>query len=148
MFKRVVTTAFLMIGMLHSAIASEDNAKSEIEAALTEWTADFNARRADKICALFAPDVRADVAGRPERDYDALCNLLTRSLRDTTRSYTYTVEIKEILVFGQVAVVRLVWMLAVKNKEDGRESTSVEPGMDLFRKQSDGAWRIIRYMAY
>jgi steroid delta-isomerase len=74
--------------------------------------------------------------------------LLTRSLNDVTRSYTYNLDIKEILVFGDTAVVRLVWTLTVKNKQDGRETTSVEPGMDLFRKQSDGRWRIIRYMAY
>ncbi|MCX5479048.1 hypothetical protein OSH08_08530 [Kaistia geumhonensis] len=24
----------------------------------------------------------------------------------------------------------------------------VEPGIDIFRKEADGRWRIIRYMAY
>lgn len=66
---------------------------------------------------------------------------------DETRSYRYALDIKEILVFGDVAVVRLVWTLTIKEK-DGREMKSVEPGMDLFRRQADGSWKIVRYMAY
>jgi len=56
-------------------------------------------------------------------------------------------DIKEIVVFGDVAVVRLVWTLTIKEK-DGREFKSVEPGMDIFRRQADGSWKIVRYMAY
>lgn len=66
---------------------------------------------------------------------------------DETRSYRYALDITEILVFGDVAVVRLVWTLTIKEK-DGREMKSVEPGMDLFRRQADGSWKIVRYMAY
>lgn len=129
-----------------AATAAEDEA-AEIRAALAQWTDDFNAGRADKVCDLFAKDARADVAGPPERDYAAICDVLTRSLADKTRHYSYAMDIKEILVFGEVAVVRLVWTLTIK-KEDGGTAKSVEPGMDIFQKQPDGSWKIIRYMAY
>jgi steroid delta-isomerase len=56
-------------------------------------------------------------------------------------------DIKEVLVFGDVAVVRLVWTLTVK-LANGASVESVEPGMDIFKKQADGSWQIIRYMAY
>jgi steroid delta-isomerase len=55
-------------------------------------------------------------------------------------------DIKEILVFGDVALVRLVWTLTIKNS-DG-EIKSVEPGLDFFQRQADGTWKIVRYMAY
>ncbi len=42
---------------------------------------------------------------------------------------------------------RLVWTLTIKEK-DGSTAKSVEPGMDIFKKQPDGSWKIIRYMAY
>jgi ketosteroid isomerase-like protein len=42
--------------------------------------------------------------------------------------------------------VRLVWTLTIKEK-DGSTIESIEPGMDIFRKQH-GSWKIIRYMAY
>ena len=87
------------------------------------------------------------MAGTAERDYTAICDVLTRSLNDKTRHYSYAKDIIEVLVFGDVAVVRLVWTLTIK-KQDGGTAESIQPGMDIFRKQSDGSWKIIRYIAY
>ena len=56
-------------------------------------------------------------------------------------------NIKEVLVFGDVAVVRLTWTL-IMTPPDGMMTKSVEPGMDIFKKQDDGSWKIIHYMAY
>lgn len=141
--------AALMLALLPVAPVTPraDGAASEIRAALARWTEDFNTRRADKVCDLFAKDARADVAGAPERDYAAICEVLTRSLQDETRRYHYAMDIKEILTFGDTAIVRLVWTLTIE-QPDGSKATSVEPGMDLFQKQPDGSWKIIRYMAY
>jgi steroid delta-isomerase len=44
-------------------------------------------------------------------------------------------------------VVRLTWTLKVRGR-DAAETTSVEPGIDIFRRQVDGSWRISRYIAY
>ena len=68
-------------------------------------------------------------------------------MTNKTRAFSYALDIKEVLIFGDVAVVRLVWTLTIKER-DGREIKSVEPGMDIFRRQADGSWRIVRYMAY
>jgi steroid delta-isomerase len=38
--------------------------------------------------------------------------------------------------------------LTVRQKDTGREITSVEPGLDVFRREGDGRWRIVRYVAY
>ena len=45
-------------------------------------------------------------------------------------------------------MVRLTWTLKVRQRDSGKLSTSVEPGLDIFRRQGDGHWRIIRYIAY
>jgi uncharacterized protein (TIGR02246 family) len=124
-----------------------DAAAAEVKRALTQWMADFNAGKSDRVCDLFADDVRADYRGYPTRDHQAVCDLLTKSLSDSTRDFRYALDIKEILSFGDVVVVRLVWTLTIK-QNDGREITSVEPGMDIFRRQADGRWKIVRYMAY
>jgi steroid delta-isomerase len=142
-----VGLALLAAAATH-ARASDDAARAEIAAALAQWTADFNAGRAEATCGLFARDLRADVRGQPERGYQAQCDLLKRSLADASRSYSYTHAIREILVFGEVAIVRLTWTLTVRQKDTGREAVSVEPGLDVFRRQRDGRWRIIRYMAF
>jgi ketosteroid isomerase-like protein len=32
--------------------------------------------------------------------------------------------------------------------KDAAETTSVEPGIDIFRRQADGSWKISRYIGY
>lgn len=152
--RRYAAAAFAIVSvfaaMAPNAIAEDAaaaDAAAEIRQALTHWTDDFNAGRTDKVCDLFAADVRADVRGAPERDHAAICDLLVSSLKDESKHYRYAMDIKEILVFGDVAVVRLVWTLTIEPK-DGASIESVEPGIDIFKKQADGSWQIIRYMAY
>jgi steroid delta-isomerase len=130
------------------AAADDDDAQAAIRRALLQWTADFNARNVDKVCDLFEPGLIYDFQGLPEQRYDDICPRLKRALGDDTRSWTYAQpDIKEILVFGDIAVVRLTWTSTVTGGPEG-EVKSVEPGMDIFRRQSDGSWKIMRYLAY
>ena len=136
----------LMAVMPLKAVA-EDSAEAAIRSALAQWTQDFNGGNAEKACALFAPDLRYDFRGYPERDYRDICDRMQRSLGDKSKSYSYDLEVREILVSGDIAVVRLVWKLTV-TLPNGQQVVSIEPGLDVFRKEPDGAWRIIRYIAY
>jgi steroid delta-isomerase len=106
MRKRFVTSfmtwAFVaLLGVALPAAASDDASRSEVAAALAQWTADFNAGLANEVCDLFARDLRADFRGQPERGFDAQCELLKRSLSDRTRTFSYALAIKEILVWGE-----------------------------------------------
>jgi uncharacterized protein (TIGR02246 family) len=142
-----VRGGLLSLALICSAAAQGDTpAQAAIRAALTQWMADFNAGRAEKVCDLFARDLVAQYRGQPERGWDALCDLLKRSLADRGKTYSYALAIHEILVEGDLGVVRLTWTLTVRGK-DG-EATSVEPGIDIFRRQADGSWKISRYLAY
>jgi steroid delta-isomerase len=127
---------------------SADAAETAIRTALARWTSDFNERDASRICDLFAKDLRYDFRGLPERDYDALCGLLHKALADRTRQFVYSPEIREIIVSGDLAVVRLTWTVKVTTPGAATAVESKEPGLDVFRRQSDGSWKIIRYIAY
>ena len=61
---------------------------------------------------------------------------------------TYDLTIKEIIVSGDLAAVRLVWTLTVKRPGQVGGTATTEPGLDLFRRQGDGTWKIVRYLAY
>jgi ketosteroid isomerase-like protein len=143
----LVTLALLLVWP-RPAGAADEIAEANIRSALTAWTTDFNGRRTDKVCDLFEPDLKADFRELPEQHYDDICGRLKRALADTARVWTYAPpDIKEILVFGDIAVARLVWTATVKGAPEG-EVKSVEPGMDIFRRQPDGGWKIMRYLAF
>lgn len=131
-----------------AAAQSAVEAEKAIRDALTGWTADFNARDTTRICDLFAPDLRYDFRGTPERDYNAMCSGLKRTLADRSKTLTYSFDIKEIIVSGDLAVVRLVWTSRVAADGASQAVETREPGLDVFRRQPDGKWRIIRYLAY
>jgi ketosteroid isomerase-like protein len=135
-----------MLAALFAASAGAADAEpvADIRSTLEQWTESFNAGKAAEVCDLFARDVIAEFRGQPERGYDDLCKLLQRSLQDTTRKYHYALKIKEIIPAGELAIVRLEWRLDISPLN----VTSVEPGLDVFRRQADGHWRIIRYLAY
>ena len=122
--------------------------RKAIRDALAKWTDDFNARDATRICDLFAPDLRYDFRGSPERDYDAICSALHRALGDRSKTLIYSFDIKEIIVSGDMAIVRLVWTSRLSRDGSSQAIETKEPGLDVFRRQADGKWRISRYMAY
>jgi ketosteroid isomerase-like protein len=136
-------------GLLPGAAAEPKEApEATIRAVLEKWTADFNAGNAEEVCNLFSPELRYDFRGQSERNYKDICSLLHSSLEDGTKKYAYTLQIKEILVWGELAVVRLVWTLRVWSINPPSFAESIEPGMDIFRRQADGSWKIVRYLAY
>ena len=138
----------MALGISPAAAQHADPAQDAIRTALLRWTADFNARKSAAICDLFAPDLRYDYRGQPERGYREICDLLHRSLSDPTKHYNYSPEIKEIIVSGDIAVVRLVWTLSISSDGKTDAIVSKEPGLDVFRREPGGDWKIIRYIAY
>jgi ketosteroid isomerase-like protein len=83
----------------------------------------------------------------PEQNYTLLCNRLHRALADHTQSYHYGLRIKEVMVSGDLAVVRLTWTSTLTDK-GGKQVTENEPGLDVFGRQRDDGWKIIRYISY
>jgi ketosteroid isomerase-like protein len=130
-----------------SIAQTPDIEQTAIRAALAKWTDDFNARNAEAACSLFSTDLRYDYRGFPERNYADICDGLRRALIDRTKRYAYSLAVKEVLVSGDLAMVRLTWTLTV-TKPNGRPKVSREPGIDVFKRQADGTWKIIRFLAY
>jgi ketosteroid isomerase-like protein len=129
------------------AVDGEDGAAA-VRGELHAWTQAFNARQADKICGIFSQDLRYKFGEVPDRGYNDVCTGLRRSLADQTHRSHYTLDLREILVYGDIAVVRLIWTLDESKAGSSVTIRSLEPGMDIFQHQKDGSWKIIRYLAY
>lgn len=128
--------------------APAQSPEAEIRAALAQWTEDFNAGRADKVCGLFSRDLRADVRSAPPRDFALQCDVLRRALANPKLGFAYRHDIRDIVVEGRLAAVRIVWTTQARDKASGRTETTIDDGLDVFRREDDGRWRIIRYMAW
>ena len=100
-----------------AARADDPTDDSAIRKALTDWTEAFNAGDAEQVCDLFAPDLISSFRGAPERGFAELCGQLRRSLADPDRTYRYSLDLKEILVSGDLAAVRLEWTLEVEDPD-------------------------------
>ena len=143
----IAAAALLEPPALPSRAEPTETAQNEIRAALEKWRSAFNERDQERVCDLFAADLIANYQGQPERDYASLCQLLQTSLQDAQTTYRYSLTINEILVYGDTAIVRLVWTLEL-DKADKPKDIIEEPAIDIFRHQADGSWKISRYLAY
>ena len=119
-----------------------------IRAELVAWTQAYNTRQADKVCGIFSEDLRYKFGNIRDRGYNDVCPALHRLLGDDTHRSRYTLDLREILVYDDIAVVRLIWTLDSSQAGSSATVRTLEPGMDIFKRQNDGTWKIIRYLAY
>ena len=140
--------AALLLSVSPALAQSDEASARSIRTALEGWVTAFNTGNVDAVCDLFARDLVSNYQGQPERGYQAICDLLSKSLKDTSRAYRYSLDLKEILVSGDLAAVRLVWTLEIDPKNGAPKLINVEPGLDIFRRQVDGKWRIARFLSY
>ena len=146
---RRLAAVSIIFGVAVGAVAAEPITQSEkeIRSAIENWRSAFNAGDEQQVCGLFAPDLVANYQHEPERDYASLCEMLRMALRDPDTAYRYSVEINEIMVDGDAAVVRLIWALEI-DKAGSPTRTIEEPAVDILHRQADGSWKISRYLAY
>lgn len=130
------------------AAESLGRASEEIRAALEEWAGDFNNKNTDKVCGLFAPDLMADYGDFPQISCESICKQLKSSLTNPKMTFRYSLEIKEIMVSGDLTVVRLIWILTVTDADGKVVEKTKDRGMDIFRRQTGWGRKLSRYIAY
>ena len=141
--RRLILLACLAAGPAVADPADE----AAIRQRLLDWTAAFNARDAQGACDLFAPDLSYAVPEIVDGTQATMCTNLARTLaREDLRLRYAEPDIHEILVSGELAVVRLTWTLTAEANDE--TETSTEEGIDVFRRQPDGRWSIARFIAF
>ena len=133
------------------AQAADPDDSSAAKAAITErlvhWTGAFNAKDLSAVCALFAPDLSYTVDEIVDGSRDQLCANIGAALARPGLKLRYDEPtIHEMLVSGDLAVVRLTWTLTAEN--NGARDVTTDEGMDVFRRAPDGVWSIARYIAF
>ena len=144
-----VMASLALFGAAAQAADPDDSsaAKAAITERLVRWTAAFNGKDLEAICGLFAPDLSYTVDGILDGSRDRLCTNIREVLAKPGVKLKYDEPtIKEILVSGNLAVVRLTWTLTAE--KNGARDVTTEEGMDVFRRGANGVWSIARYIAF
>jgi ketosteroid isomerase-like protein len=145
---RLMAWAIALLACFVPAATAAGDDRAVIRAELDAWTQAYNARQRDSICGIFSKELRYKFGEVPDRGYNDVCIALRGLLADKTIRSHYTLDLREILVYGDIAVVRLIWILDESKAGSNHTVRSLEPGMDIFQRQKDGSWKIIRYLAY
>ncbi|MBN9491182.1 MAG: nuclear transport factor 2 family protein [Alphaproteobacteria bacterium] len=144
-FMVLVSLAFIASATTVHADSAADEAA--IVKRLQRWTADFNAKKPAGVCDLFAPDLVYSIPEVVRGTHETMCTNLTKMLaRSDIQLHYNNPDVHEIIVLGDVAIVRLTWTLTTQVK--GAKDTTTEEGMDIFRRQPDGRWSIARFVAF
>jgi uncharacterized protein (TIGR02246 family) len=149
MIRRLLTIATVLLSVVAATPAHSDvgSDKAAITERLQRWAEAFNARDATGVCDVFAPDLVSTVPEVLNGNRTALCARLTALLAKPELSLHYdSPDIREIIVSGDIAVVRLFWTLTAR--KGGEQSVTNEAGIDIFRRQPDGRWSIARFMSF
>jgi ketosteroid isomerase-like protein len=141
-----VVTVSLLAGCGNDAVPQHDPAadRAAIEAALREFPRDFNTKNFTPLCAIFEEDaVLHYPEGGPDMGREAFCARMRKLLSDPAKQYSYAEpEIREVLVEGDLATVALYWTLTVSDGGGKVLETIREDGLDVFRRQPDGSWKL------
>lgn len=135
----------VLLALAGPAAAADDEAL--IRQRLLDWRDAFYARDAATSCDLFAPDLVYSVPEMIHGTRQTMCANLERIFAKPGVTLTYAEPvIHEIMVTGDIAIVRLTWTLATE--ADGKTETTTEEGMDIFARQPDARWSIARFIAF
>jgi ketosteroid isomerase-like protein len=147
---RFVVCGAAALALFSARAAGADDslaAKAAIAERLIRWTAAFNAKDLTAVCELFATDLSYTVDDILNGSRDRLCANIGVALARPGLELRYDEPtIHEILVSGDLAVVRLTWTLTAE--KNGARDVTTEEGMDVFRRAPDGVWSIARYIAF
>jgi uncharacterized protein (TIGR02246 family) len=139
----LIVAAVGLAGCGGHATTDVNQAKAAIEAALRQWPKDFNDENVDAVCGLFAHDAVLVYPDSEDRNHDQFCDQMRKLFANPARTFTYAApDIREVLADGDLATVRLIWTLTVKDASGKVIETVKENGLDVFRRQADGSWKI------
>lgn len=124
-----------------------------IRAAIERGARGFERAQPDSILAHYARDIILSYPGIPNQDYATLVRGYGQLRnRPATESATTTPTFDEILIAGDLAVVRLRWTTTIRSAATATtaaaENTRYLRDLQVWRREPDGEWRFIRGMHY
>ena len=143
--KRIGWLSGVLVLAASFAAAAESNLPSpeaQIRASLAGWVKAFNAGDLKGAAAVWAPDLEGWSPDGPDDTY-ALEQGYAAKATGQPPAVVYALEIVEVMVSGDMAVVRDKWTESLRaNPAKARTFRSFE----VWRRQPDSSWKIARWI--
>ena len=126
---------------------STDNPETkQIRKTFQDWVEAYKKRDLAGTMAILDRKIIFSFQGAPDADYETLEKGYIKAFAGSQRS-EWVPEYEEIKASGELGFVRSVWK---RNKTESGVVTTVEKnrGIDIFQRQPDGSWKIIRSLNY
>lgn len=119
---------------------AEDEA--QIRTSLARWVSSFNKGDLAAASEVWAPDM---IGWAPEGDDDTYAREkeFAQKAQGKAPDATYALDINEVIVSGDLAVVRDTWTETPRAKPS---SARVFRSFELWRRQPDHSWKIARWI--
>jgi uncharacterized protein (TIGR02246 family) len=138
---------FLVLGLPASCANKEQADNLLFEHLFEKWTKAFNSKDLSASMSLFSKEIAADYRGVPRKNFDVIRDGFKKTFAQKNRQCQYQFKVHEVYRSGKFAAVRITWYLRIS--EAGKpDSISQDEGMDVFKQEADGNWRIVNYIAY
>jgi uncharacterized protein (TIGR02246 family) len=146
-------TAFLLVAFLSLGAApvadQRDRDVELLRSYMLQSAEAFNAGDPQAVMARYARDVVLSYPGIPDLGYDELvkgyAEMLKRKPGDTAKTVP---TIEEILVSGDLAVIRVMWTTTTTQADPPRQETRQMKDLQVWRRESDGSWKFARGMHF
>jgi ketosteroid isomerase-like protein len=126
--------------------AVEENSLQLFQRIFSTWTKAFNHKDLAGSCNLFSTNLEAHYQGAPVKNYQSICNGFKKVFQGK-KDYQYRFKLHQVYRSHNWASVRITWYLTIS--EHGKViSETVDEGLDVFERDSQGHWKIVNYLAY
>ena len=130
----------LAAGACAAAPSQARQDEAAIRQSLADWLKAFNSGDYAKAAEIWAPDMRGWGDGM-EDSYQREMDAATRTPRVANPKWHYALRIDEVMVEGDMAVVRDTW---TELGPTGKARTF--PSFEVWRRQPDKSWKISRWL--
>lgn len=143
MTKLVLVCLFLFIVPKTQAQQARDSVAvaQTIRAALADWVQAANRGDWKAAARVWAPDLIGWYPGQPDDTYAKEMESAARPRTGRPRT-RYEVDVAEVMVSGNLAVVRDIWRFTTTQPDTADSAVSVVRSYEVWKRQNNGEWKI------
>lgn len=104
----------------------------------------FNERKPDSILVHYAPDILVSYPNVPDTDYAGFAQAFAGLPNRPPGVVSTRPDIHEIIVSGDLAMVRVSWITTTRQTDPVKEVTRRARDMQIWQRQTDGSWKFTR----